>query len=642
MKNLVRLLQVSIVLIFINTSLNAQPLSERLVQTAMTIWKDSMALKPNAPAKWTYDQGLVLKGVEAVWKRTGNGDYFRYIQKSMDFFVRDDGSIRTYKLEDYNIDNVNPGRNLLTLYNVVSDNKKYLPAIKLLREQLNYHPRTNEGGFWHKKVYPYQMWLDGLYMAEPFYAEYSYRFNQLDAFDDIANQFIWMEHHARDAKTGLLYHGWDESKKEKWANKETGCSPNFWGRAMGWYAMALVDVLDYFPASNPQRDSLISILNRLTIAIQKVQDPKTGLWWQVLDKPNEKGNYLESSCSNMFVYSIAKAVRKGYLPKKYMVIADKGFAGIKKNFIAVDPETKLTNLTKVCQVAGLGGKPYRDGSYEYYINEPVINNDPKGLGAAILAAAEMEIAADMKYGAGKNVVLDSYFNSEQRTDELRGVKIPYHYKWEECNNAGFSFWGDVFNDYGVKTSTLYEAPTEKNLSKADIYIIVDPDFPKENPNTNYIEDEHIKSISEWVKKGGVLVLMMNDSNNCEFKKANKLANVFGIHFNENSRNRVEDDYDVGMVKAPALINRSAKNIFIKQISTLKVTPPAKSVLTDKGDVLMAVSKYGKGTVFAVGDPWLYNEYVDGRKIPSKYQNFSVAKDLVIWLIKQVPPKTITR
>ncbi len=619
------------------------PLSVRLATTAMTIWKDSMALKPNAPAKWTYDQGLVLKGIEGVWKRTGNGDYFDYIQRSIDFFIRPDGSIRTYKLEDYNLDNINPGRNVLAIYNVVSENKKYLPAIKLLREQLNYQPRTDEGGFWHKKVYPNQMWLDGLYMAEPFYAEYAHRFNEPEAFEDIAKQFILMETHARDKKTGLLYHGWDESKKERWSNKESGCSANFWGRSMGWYAMALVDVLEYFPEGHPKRAELVGILNRLAASIKKVQDPATGLWWQVLNKGGAKGNYLEASASAMFVYAIAKGARLGLLDKSYLPVAEKGYKGIQKHFISVD-NSGLTNLNKVCQVAGLGGNPYRDGSYDYYINEPIVTNDPKGLGACILAAVEMETAADMVVGKGKKVTLDSYFNNEKKKDEALGMMVSHHYKWDEISNGGFSFLKGIFNSYGVATATLYDGPTIGNLKNTDIYIIVDPDYPKENPAPNYIEKEHIKTITDWVKGGGVLVFLMNDTGNVEFDHTNELAAKFGIRFNKDSRNRCDDhNYDDGKIIAPRSIFPKAGNLFAKQVCTIQVTPPAKAVAVDKGDVLIAVSKFGKGTVFAIGDAWLYNEYMDGRKLPyDKYQNFAAAKDWVKWLLKQIPVKKQTK
>src|ERR1700750_1418194 len=199
----------------------AAPTSERMAATVMTVWKDAVTSDPSKPEKWNYEQGVLLKGMEGVWLRTGDGRYFKYIQHIIDSFIADDGTIRTYKPEDYNIDNVLSGRNLLLLYKVTGQ-EKYRKAAALLREQLKTHPRTSDGGFWHKKIYPSQMWLDGLYMGEPFYAEYAATFHEQAAFDDIAKQFVLMETHARDAKTGLLYHGWDESKKQRWADPQTG------------------------------------------------------------------------------------------------------------------------------------------------------------------------------------------------------------------------------------------------------------------------------------------------------------------------------------------------------------------------------------------------------------------------------------
>jgi len=231
---------------------SAEDLSLEMAKTVMTMWPDSMSSEPGKPVKWSYDHGVILEGFANIWKRTGEGKYFDYIQKNMDIFVQNDGNIGRYKLTDYNIDNVKNGRSILLLYEVTGK-EKYYKAASLLRKQIEGQPRTNEGGFWHKKIYPYQMWLDGLYMGEPFYTQYAADFHQDAAFDDIANQFIYMENHSRDAKTGLMYHGWDESKEQAWANKETGTSSNFWGRAMGWYGMALVDVLDNFPAENPKR-----------------------------------------------------------------------------------------------------------------------------------------------------------------------------------------------------------------------------------------------------------------------------------------------------------------------------------------------------------------------------------------------------
>jgi unsaturated rhamnogalacturonyl hydrolase len=375
-----------VLLVALYAAAQTKPISEQAAATAMTaLWRES-----GYPAKWTYDHGLVLKGIERVWINTGDKQYFDFIKRSMDHFVADDGTVRTYSQDEYNIDNVLPGRNLLFLYKATRE-EKYKKAAALLREQLNTHPRTSEGGFWHKKIYPSQMWLDGLYMGEPFYAEYAVTFNEPAAFDDIAKQFILMERHSRDDKTGLLYHGWDESKQQRWANPQTGRSPNFWGRAMGWYAMALVDTLDYFPEKHKQRAELVAILNRLAQAVAKYQEPRSGLWYQVLDKGTAKGNYLESSAACMFVYALAKGVRDGHLPDSYMQVARNGYSGILREFVKTDAHGQL-NLEGTVNVGGLGGNPYRDGSYEYYLSEKVVTNDPKGIGALLLAATEMEIA----------------------------------------------------------------------------------------------------------------------------------------------------------------------------------------------------------------------------------------------------------
>jgi unsaturated rhamnogalacturonyl hydrolase len=484
------------------------------------------------------------------------------------------------------------------------------------------------------------MWLDGLYMGEPFYAEYAATFHGGAAFDDIARQFVLMELHSRDTKTGLLYHGWDESKQQRWANPTTGRSPNFWGRAMGWYAMALVDTLDYFPEDHPQRGALLRILKRLATTIEKYQDPKSGLWYQVLDKGGAKGNYLEASASCMFVYALAKAVRQGYLPASYLSAARKGYQGITTRFIETEPGGRV-NLKGTVSVAGLGGNPYRDGSYEYYLSEKVITNDPKGVGAFLLASVEMETAEKQSAGKGKTVMLDSYFNNELKKDAT-GQTVSWHYKWDELPNSGFSFWGNIFRTFGAKTVGLNEAPTVANLKKTDVYIIVDPDTKEETEQPNFIEPEHVKAISEWVKSGGVLVLMGNDFGNAEFDHFNQLAKEFGVQFNKDSKNRVQgNEYATGRIVVPEghPIFKTAKNLFLKELSTLSVTAPAAPVLEDKGAVIIAVAKSGKGTVFAVGDPWLYNEYVDGRKLPAEFDNYNAATDLSLWLLKQSAAKS---
>ncbi|MBL7708049.1 MAG: glycoside hydrolase family 88 protein [Chitinophagaceae bacterium] len=610
-----------------------KPLSEQMIATCMTLWKDSFSFG-NKPARWSYDMGVILKGCERVWQNTGDVRYFNYIQHLMDFYVQEDGSIKDYKPDEYNIDHINNGKLVLLLYRVLGK-EKYLKAAKMLREQLRTHPRTNEGGFWHKKIYPYQMWLDGLYMGAPFYAEYSNLMQDDTAFNDITNQFAWMEQHARDPKTGLLYHAWDESKQQQWANKTTGQSPLFWARAIGWYSNAIVDALDWYPANHPGKKKLIDILNRLVTAVEKVQDKQTGLWYDILnyDGPGKEKNYFEASASCQLTYAIAKGVRKGYLPAAKFSIAKKAWDGIVKEFIKV--ENGQTNLYGTVSVSGLGGNPYRDGSFEYYMREKVIVNDPKGMGAFIKAAGEMEINGSLKNGKGKTVLLDRYFNSEKRKNTAGNMGY-WHYTWEERSHPGFNTLGSIFEKNGAKLSSLDAAPTAANLKGASVYIIVDPDHIRDNPNPNYVVAKDVKAISDWVKAGGTLLLMANDSNNCDLRHFNTLAAVFGIKFTDKSINMVKNDtYPQGEV-LPGDNNavfRTTKKMFLKELSVLEIKNPARALVTKDNDVIIATAKYGKGAVLAVGDPWLYNEYVDGRKLPVEYENYKAAEDLVKWLLQ---------
>ncbi len=622
---------------FMGLESKAQPSenhSVRMAETATKRWPDSFILEGvGKPAKWSYDLGVILKGVEYVWKATGDRKWFDYIQKMMDHYVQADGTIQMYTQQDYNIDYINNGKLLLLLYQVTG-NEKYRKAADILREQLRTHPRTSAGGFWHKKIYPHQMWLDGLYMGQPFYAEYAKLFNEPEAFDDITNQFVLMERHSRDDKTGLLYHGWDESREQAWADDRTGRSPNFWGRSLGWFGMALVDALDYFPTDHSGRDTLVAILNRFARAVTDFQDQKTGVWYDVVDQGHRQGNYLEASASCMLVYTLAKGVRLGYLPERYSEDAIRGYAGILREFVT-NREDGGINLEKTVQVSGLGGAGrYRDGTFEYYISEPVIQNDPKGVGAFIKCAAEMEMVPTLDIGKGKTVMLDYFYNHEYRRDAT-GKQQRYHYIWEEQDNGGYSFLGHLFHRYGAKTASLTTKPDADRLKDAAIYIIVDPDTEAETASPNFLATTEIDAIADWVKNGGVLVLLGNDGNNAEVDHFNQLAGRFGIHFNGDGFLMVKnDDFSQGAVNVQgnqAIFDNSYR-IFLKEVSTLTLEDPAKSVLDHAGKHLMAVSNYGKGTVFALGDPWIYNEYIDGRKLPTEFQNYQAADAWVRWLL----------
>jgi rhamnogalacturonyl hydrolase YesR/polygalacturonase len=608
--------------------------SQELSNTAMKLWPDSFMIGNDKTARWRYDQGVILKGIEGVWNATGDGKWFKYIQKSMDVYVKDDGTIRDYKPDEFNIDHINNGKILLLLYQVTGK-EKYKKAVDLLRNQLRNHPRTSEGGFWHKKIYPSQMWLDGLYMGQPFYAEYAKNFHDDTAFNDIAKQFILMEKHGMDKKTGLLYHGWDESREQQWANKQTGQSPNFWGRSLGWFGMALVDVLDHFPADHPKQKELVAVLHRFAIAVRKVQDPKSGLWYDVPNLPAKEKNYVEASASAMITYAFAKGARMGYLPGAYLEHARQAYRGILKEFIETDASGQV-NLKGTVAVSGLGGKPYRDGSFEYYMSEPVIVNDPKGMGAFIKCAAEMELNESRSSSKKKTVLLDYFYNNEWKKD-ANGNMNRWHYTWEDKSNGGYAMLGEIFRRYGAQTRSLEKRPTMADLQKASVYIIVDPDTEKETEKPNSIDGKAVIEIRNWVQNGGVLVLLGNDAGNAEFKNFNQLASKFGIQFNEDSKNRVQNDqFENGVVMTgnenPVFI--SNWKLYVKEYSSLAINAPATTIVKNGDDNVMAIAKVGKGVVFALGDPWIYNEYLDGRKLPADFENYKAAESWVQWLLKQ--------
>ncbi len=341
-----------------------------------------------AKHKWHYEQGLMLNALHRLWHMTGNRCYFDFIRQNIDLYVQEDGSILTYDQEDFKLDDIGPGRTLLRLYEEVGD-EKYHKAAQRLRRQLERQPRTSAGGFWHKKIYPWQMWLDGLYMAAPFYAEYEKRFAASPDYVDVVRQFRLIYTQTRDPETGLLYHGWDEKRQQIWANPQTGLSSHFWGRGLGWYMMALVDVLEILPAETTGRENLLKQLNDLAQAILKVRDPESKVWYQVPDQGDREGNYLESSASAMFIYSFAKGANQGYLPAEYRKIAKESFRGFIAEFVHVN-EDGLVDVRHACSGAGLGGKQQRDGSFEYYISEPQRTNDCKAVGPFILAALELE------------------------------------------------------------------------------------------------------------------------------------------------------------------------------------------------------------------------------------------------------------
>ena len=344
-------------------------------------------LREGRPASWNYIDGCMLTALMEMEELTGDERYFRFVKACVDHFVGEDGSIRTFKPEAANLDDINEGRVLFPLYERTG-REKYRLAADFLRGQLDRQPRTTEGNFWHKAIYPSQVWLDGIYMAQPFYAMYETRFGD-GRCSDTASQIQNVRRRMFSEQKGLYFHGYDASRTAFWADPATGCSKNFWLRSLGWFAVALADLLDILPAGE-EREGLEGIFTGLMASAAGYADPDTGMYWQVPDQGGREGNYLETSGSAMMAYAMLKGARLGALGKEYAAKGQKTFDGIVEKYLTFTPEG--LNLGGICLVAGLGPESNRrrDGSYEYYISEPVVENDAKGVAPFVLAYTEIK------------------------------------------------------------------------------------------------------------------------------------------------------------------------------------------------------------------------------------------------------------
>ena len=295
-------------------------------------------VRSGKPNKWNYIDGCMITACLSLYKTTGDEKYLTFSSDFLDYFVKDNGVIKTYDPQEYNLDNVNQGKNLFTLYDLTGE-QRYRDAIETVRGQLANQPRTKEGNFWHKKIYPWQVWLDGTYMAQPFYMEYETRCNGMQGCIDSYKQFMNIQKYMKDPATGLYYHGYDESREMYWANPKTGCSANFWLRAMGWFLVAMVDVLERMDEMlYYEYRSIMAMLKDAVDAMLQFQDAETGMFWQVIDKAGVEGNYLETSGSALFAYAVLKSVRLGYLPKRYAAFGEKAFYGTCDRHLGVGPD----------------------------------------------------------------------------------------------------------------------------------------------------------------------------------------------------------------------------------------------------------------------------------------------------------------
>ena len=372
-----------------------EPYSIRMIRSEMKRNPDGTHLDGlKGQRKWNYTTGLELKAFMDAAKRYDMPEVVDYVRDWADTMATEKGEVYKYKKSNYNVDHICPARIYFDLHDMFGDqDKRYRRVTRMIREQIDSQPRTESGEFWHKQVYPHQVWLDGFYMALPFYAEYTSRYapkEQRDSlFADIVHQFTAGAENTYDPATGLYRHAWDESRSMFWCDPQTGLSAHAWGRATGWFAIALVEVLDYLPRNYPGRQALIDQLNYFLEVLPKWADPQTGMWYQVLDCPEREGNYQEATCSIMFVYAFLKGLRMGYIDDSHREYILGLYPKFIDRFIR-ENEDGTISMTDCCSVGGLGGKQMRKGDFDYYLSEPIIENDCKGVGPFIWASLEWE------------------------------------------------------------------------------------------------------------------------------------------------------------------------------------------------------------------------------------------------------------
>lgn len=573
-----KLLGVVLVLVCAGGPVAAQQKSEPAT-TQRIADAEFLRLASAGPTEWSDGLGTLLAGMDAAWDETANGHDFAFVRRSVDSFVRSDGTIADRPADECG--EALLGRQVLLLYRVTQD-KKYYAASKTLQNELagwmKSGPAVPESARKEARS-------PGLCPIGSFLAEYASVFQEPQDREQIARRFA--------SPTGGS-HG-----------DSAGTSPD----RLVLFITDLVDTLPYYPQNDPDRARLQAMLKRTVAAAIRSQDPHSGLWTPASHRP-QIGATDVSPANSLFVYALAKGVRFGYLPRADLSGAERTWQVLR------DEQQHQSDNPSL--------KPDGDAA------------DPATRGALLLAASEMDLQPRAAEGPGRKVLLDAWYNS-QRRENAAGQSELFHYKWDDESNSGFSFFGHIFRSYGMTTSMLDSAPTLANLRGAQIYIIVSPDNPAKNPQPHSMNAADAEQVATWVRNGGVLLLMENDPANADIPHMDILADRFGLHFNNVLVHHVVgDEFAMGRIdlRTPAPPFRGPHVLYMKDTCSLTLSKDARPLLQWKGDTLMAVARYGKGTVLAVTDPWLYNEYTDGRKLPPEYDNFAAGVELVHWLLQQ--------
>ncbi|MGA8531219.1 MAG: glycoside hydrolase family 88 protein [Acidobacteriaceae bacterium] len=542
---------------------------------------------------WNSGLGTLLAGMDAAWAYTANGQYYEFVRRSVDPFVSSDGTIAAFDRPADSCSRALLARQFLLLYRVTQD-KKYFLAAKTLRTEVAGETNSASAG---ERSLPIDSLHPGLCPVDPFLAEYASVFQEPQLRPQITRQLLLM-----DRPTSVVQTETPRSRNE--ANPSSS-GPSL--RSLATTMTALVDALPFYPQSDPGRGSLLAILHQTAAAVIRAQDPHTGLWTRTLVRPDAQASDIDC----LLTYALAKSVRLGYLPRADLPSTERAWLAIRNKWHGDGDETLP------------GSTGHSDSA-------------STATGAFLLAASEMTLQPRAIEGLGSNVLLDAWYNS-QRRENAAGQSQLFHYKWDDDSDSGFSAFGHIFRRYGMTTSTLESAPTFAKLREAQYYIIVSPDNPAKNPHPHYMNAADAAQIAAWVRSGGVLLMMENDPANADILHMDILADRFGLHFNNVLVHHVIGDrFDMGRIDVPSAAPPFTHPhlLYMKDTCSLALSKDAKPLLQWQGDTLMAFEKYGKGTVVAVTDPWLYNEYTDGRKLPLDYDNFAAGVELVHWLLQQ--------
>jgi unsaturated rhamnogalacturonyl hydrolase len=531
-------------------------------------------------ATWDEGTGTKLEGLAAEWYNTANGDYFHYVKRTVDSYLDARQSGAAEVQPNTPVADALLGRQLLRLYEVTLA-PKYYEAATELRSQvaaLCGIPSTTPEPFHSGRAGSAKVCV-----AEPFLAEYASVFHTPQDFEAITKDYV----------------KWDDATHHHSA-ETTDLGPDTLSNDQARLAAALVDSLPYYPQNHPGRTHLILILERIAAAIAKQQDGATGAFHAISDGTAAPRRHTQLFAASLYIYVFLKGVRYGYLPARYSTVAKRAWDNLQRD-----------------------------------------SDDASDRGVLLLAATEIDLAPTATRAHGENIMVDAWFNSQQRKNAAGQMEY-FHYKWSDFSDSGYSLLGHMFQSYGMSTDTLYSAPTKENLREAQFYLIVSPDIPVKNPNPHYMTDQDAEEIAAWVWDGGVLILMENDPPNADIAHLNLLADRFGIHFNDVlSHHILGEQVENGTIAVhpDGHLFHEAHTLYMKDTCSISLHGTASALLSDRGDVVIATAKYGRGTVFAAVDPWLYNEYTDGRKdakIYGQFDNFAGGREVVRWLLEQRP------